>query len=88
MSAKKGWGGWEGGKPREGSQNGLKFFKFICLVLVEAHKGLPSLALVVKNPPANAENVREAGLVPGSGRSSGGGHGNSPCPENPTDRGS
>lgn len=27
MSAQKGWGGWEGGgKPHEGSQNGLKFF--------------------------------------------------------------
>lgn len=27
MSAKKGWGDWKGGgKPREGSQNGLKFF--------------------------------------------------------------
>ena len=29
------------------------------MVLVAAHKGLPSLALVVKNPPANGENVRE-----------------------------
>ena len=28
---------------------------------------------VVKNPPANAE---AAGLIPGSGRSPGGGHGN------------
>ena len=27
MSAKKGWGDWKGGgKPREGSQTGLKFF--------------------------------------------------------------
>ena len=24
---------------------------------------------VVKNPPANAEEVRDAGLIPGSGRS-------------------
>ena len=32
-------------------------------------------ALVVKNPPANAGDVRDAGLIPGSGRSAGGGHG-------------
>ena len=32
--------------------------------------------LVVKTPSANAGNIREAGLIPGSGRSSGGGHGN------------
>ena len=30
---------------------------------------------MVKNPPANAGDIREAGLIPGSGRS-GGGHGN------------
>ena len=27
------------------------------------------MALVVKNPPANAEDVRDAGSIPGSGRS-------------------
>ena len=31
------------------------------------------VALVVKNLPANAGNVRDAGLIPGLGRSSGGG---------------
>ena len=30
-------------------------------------------ALVVKNPPANAEGIRDAGLIPGWGRSPGGG---------------
>ena len=48
------------------------------------------VALMVKNPPANAGEVRDAGSIPGSGRSFGGGHG-SPlqysCLENPTDRG-
>ena len=34
------------------------------------------MALVVKNPPANAGEVREEGLIPGWGRSPGGGHGN------------
>ena len=43
----------------------------------------------VKNPPANAGDIRDTGLIPGSGRSTGGGHGNPfqySCLENPTDR--
>ena len=46
--------------------------------------------LVVKNLPANAGDIRDVGLIPGSGRSPGGGHGNpfqSSCLENPLDRG-
>ena len=41
---------------------------------------------MVKNSPANAVDVRDAGLIPGPGRSPGGGHGNPlqySCPENP-----
>ena len=34
------------------------------------------VALVVKNPPANARDTRDMGSVSGSGRTSGGGHGN------------
>jgi len=34
------------------------------------------VALVVKNPPANAGNIRDMGSIPGLGRSPGGGHGN------------
>ena len=34
------------------------------------------MVLVVKNPPVNAGDVRDLGLIPGSGRSPGGGHGN------------
>ena len=34
------------------------------------------MALVVKNPPANSGDIRDMGLIPGSGRSPGGGHGN------------
>ena len=48
------------------------------------------VALVVKNPPANAGNVRDVGSIPGSGRSSGGGHCKPlqySCLENPMDRG-
>ena len=45
---------------------------------------------MIKNPPTNAEHVRDASLIPGSGRSPGGGHGNLlqySCLENPMDRG-
>ena len=45
---------------------------------------------LVKNPPASAADARDAGSIPGSGRSPGGGHGNPPqysCLETPTDRG-
>ena len=41
-------------------------------------------------PPANAGDTRDAGSIPGLGRSPGGGHGNSlqySCLENPMDRG-
>ena len=38
--------------------------------------GASQLALVVKNPPASAEDVRDAGLIPGLGRSPGGRNGN------------
>ena len=45
---------------------------------------------MVKNPPANAGDIRDAGLIPKPGRSSGGRQGNSlqySCAENPMDRG-
>ena len=48
------------------------------------------LALLVKNQPANAGDIRDRGLIPRLGRSPGGGHGNSlqySCLENPMDRG-
>ena len=34
------------------------------------------MALVVRIPRANAGDMRDAGSIPGSGRSPGGGHGN------------
>ena len=48
------------------------------------------MALVVKNPPANAGGVRDTDLMPGSGRAPGGERGNPlqySCLENPVDRG-
>ena len=48
------------------------------------------VVLVVKNPLANAGDVRDSGLIPGSGRSPGEGNGNPLqyyCLENHMDRG-
>ena len=59
----------------------IQTVEWICLDL--------SLALVVKNSPANATDVRDAGLIPGLGRSPEGGHGNPfwySCLEKPMDR--
>ena len=47
-------------------------------------------ALVVKNPPASAGDIRDAGSIPESGGSPGGGHGDPlqySCLENPMDGG-
>ena len=48
------------------------------------------MAQMVKSPPANGGDAGDMGLVPGLGRSLGGGHGNPlqySCLENTTDRG-
>ena len=59
-----------------------------------AYKSIRSLGfpggVVVKNPPASAGDIRDMGLIPGSGRSPGGGYGHPlqyTCVENPMDRG-
>ena len=51
---------------------------------------LTQVVLVVKNPPANARNVKDVGSIPGLGRSPGGGTDNPlqySCLEKPMDRG-
>ena len=48
------------------------------------------MVLLVKNPPVNAGDIRDPGLIPGLGRSPGEGNGNPlqyPCLENLMDRG-
>ena len=48
------------------------------------------MVLAVKNPPANSGDIRDESLIPGAGRSPGGGHRNPlqySCLENPMDRG-
>ena len=52
----------------------------------ELHIGASLVELVVKNPSANAGDIRDVCLIPGSGRSPGRGHGNPlkySCLENP-----
>ena len=59
-----------------------RFSLFVCLICSVNSVGFPD-ALVVKNPLANAGDM---GLIPGSGRSPGGGNGNPLqyfCLENP-----
>ena len=55
----------------------------------ELKECLSQMMLMVKNPPANAEDIRDAGSIPGLVRSPGRGHGNPlqcSCLENPVDR--
>ena len=52
-------------------------------------RGVP-VGSAVKNPPAMHRHTRDTGLIPGLGRSSGGGHSNHlqySCQENPMDKG-
>ena len=63
----------------------------VCVcVCVYGEGGTFQVSLVVKNLPANAGELRDAGSIPGLGRSPRGGNGN-PLQysglENPTDRG-
>ena len=56
---------------------------------IKIREGFPGCS-VVKNSPANAGDMRGTALIPGSGRSPGGGHSNPlqySCLENPMDRG-
>ena len=54
-----------------------------------AQSGAAQVAPVVKNPPANAEDIRNVSFIPGLERSPGGAHGNPlqySCLENSMDR--
>ena len=43
---------------------------------IYVYMGASQVVLVVKNLPANAGDIRNTGLIPGSGRFPGVGHGN------------
>ena len=62
-----------------GADSENDFLRFLCrwiLVLNTGFIGASQVALVVKNSPASAGDLRYAGSVPGLGRSPGEGHGN------------
>ena len=80
-------------KPNYAHSKNLTFIKSKFGINILANpmlkKGFPG-GTVVRNPPINAGDIRDAGLISGSGRSLGGGYGNPlqhSCPENPMDRG-
>ena len=80
-----------------GARGWRKGWGSCCLVDIEFHmckmkkrSWTSPLALVVKNPPANAGDTRDAGSITGSGRSSGEGNGTPlqySCLESSKDRG-
>ena len=58
--------------------------------VVKHYMWVSQVVLVVKNPPANAGDIRDADAIPGKGRSPGRGHGNPlqySCLKNSMDRG-
>ena len=62
----------------------------VCFILDDGNQGVSQVVVVVKNPPAILGDIRDVGLIPGSGGSPGEGHGNPlqySCLENPMDRG-
>ena len=65
--------------------NYLNSIYFVRITIYRASQ----VALVVRNSPAKARDIRDTGSIPGSGRSPGGGHGNAlqySSLENPMDR--
>ena len=54
----------------------IKFSSFENFQNMKDVYGASQVALVVKNPPTNAGDVRDMGSIPGSGKSPGEGHGN------------
>ena len=73
-----------------GHKAGRNAAHWLCFTTKGFLQGASQGVLVVKNLPANAEDVRDLGSIPGSGRFLGGGHGNPlqhSCLENHMDRG-
>ena len=77
------------------SGSNLKIYSRVVLTIIivkitEATIPNYQVVLMVKNPPANAGDIEDVGLISGLGRSPGGGHGNPlqySCLENSVDRG-
>ena len=69
----------------------MSILAFNFYFILEYSFWVSQVALVVKNPPTNAGDVKDEGLIPGLGRPNEGEHGSplqySNCLENPIDRG-
>ena len=86
-------GGGEGGRKGRSQRGastilGPKGFKKDRYSVVSTMAERSLVVLVVKNPPANAGDMRDVGSIPGSGRSLGEGNGKPlqySCLENPID---
>ena len=68
----------------------LHTLNHLILTITIFHFHFHQVALLVKKPPANEGDMRDASCIPGSGRLPGGGHGNQlqhACLENPMDGG-
>ena len=66
------------------------YFSYLWDILSYLYEINSQVVLVVKNPLANAGDIRDLGLIPGSGRSLGEGNDNPlqySCLENPVDGG-
>ena len=72
------WSGLPFSSPGNLSDSGIEPASPEAPSLRETLYGASQVALVVKNLPAKAGNIRDMGLITGSGRSPGGGHGNTP----------
>ena len=77
------------------SGSNLKIYNRVLLtviIVIITETAIPNyqVVLMVKNPPANAGDIEDAGSIPGWGRSLGGGHDNPlqySCLENSMDTG-
>ena len=67
---------WQRGHRVSEGEHGEDSELWLVSILALPLIGAPQVELVAKNPPANAGDIRDAGLIPGSGRSPGEGNGN------------
>ena len=58
------------------NRRGNRFLKAYRSSFERKYANSAQVALMVKNPLANVGDIRDAGFIPGSGRSPAGGHGN------------
>ena len=68
----------------------MALFPKLIYIYIQCNPWASQVALVVKNLDTNTGDIRDTGVIPGSGRSPGEGHGNPlqySCLESPMDRG-